>query len=143
MQSSACAGSVMEPRTADVLTALPRVVLAPLLPAEMTMTTPEAASWFTAWHSGDWPAAYWSGCHSQPMLMLTPCTRRTPGSTLTSARRYVRARMTALDEVIQVPSGLRRITLRLTSSHAGAIPDSVPTCARCTYPPSAGSFDSA
>src|SRR5438093_12542792 len=75
--------------------------------------------------------------------MLTPWTRRTPGSTLTSVRRYVRARMTALDEVTQVPWGLRFMTLMLTSSHAGAIPDSFSTWARWMYPPSPGSRDSA
>ena len=66
--------------TAEVLTCSPAVVRAPKLPAETTTTTPVATSWFTAWHSGDWPAAYWSGSHSQPRLMLTPCTRRTAGS---------------------------------------------------------------
>jgi hypothetical protein len=51
--------------------------------------------------------------------------------------------MTALEEVTQVPCGLRRMTFRLTSSHAGAMPDIRPTRARWTYPPSTGSLDSA
>src|ERR1700722_9210274 len=50
--------------------------------------------------------------------------------------------MTALEEVIQRPQLLRRVTLMLTSSQAGAIPLSTPIWARGTYPPS-GSADSA
>ena len=51
--------------------------------------------------------------------------------------------MTAAEEVTQVPCGLRRMTFRLTSSQAGAMPDSLPTRARGTYPLSPASFESA
>src|SRR5437762_222647 len=51
--------------------------------------------------------------------------------------------MTAAEEVTQVPCGLRRMTFRLTSSQAGAMPDSLPKRARGTYPLSLASFEPA
>ena len=48
---------MIDPRLADVLVESPPAVRAPSFPAEMTTTTPDATSWFTAWLSGYWPAA--------------------------------------------------------------------------------------
>jgi hypothetical protein len=53
MQSCACAGSVIDPRTAEGLAAPSPAARAPSFPVEITTTTPAATSWFTAWHSGD------------------------------------------------------------------------------------------
>ena len=76
--------------------------------------------------------------------MLTPCTRSTVGSAFTSVRRYSSAAITAADEVMKTPCGLRRSTLMLISSHSGDIPDKAATCVRGTNPvPDAGSSDAA
>src|SRR4029453_16538009 len=48
MQSSAWAGSVIDPRTAEVLTDSPAVLRAPKLPPDAPTPAPVATSWFTA-----------------------------------------------------------------------------------------------
>jgi hypothetical protein len=52
MVFSAWAGSVIEPSAATAFS-----LSAPALPAETTTSTPESTSWFTAWDSGERPAA--------------------------------------------------------------------------------------
>ena len=57
MAFSAWPGSVTEPISEMFCLASSAARVLPPLPDEITTTTPEATSSFTAWHSGDWPAA--------------------------------------------------------------------------------------